>query len=397
MAKNRADSGQVIASAIKLFMQLSRPAKIAVVALIVVGLIVYVVVSGRMHPTEEELPPGQTPPSGQAPTTGTRSSIAWSLPPSGTVVFMLWNVENLFDDIDDKRNSIDEPYDNWFATDAEARRLKYDHLAEIIVKQNGGKGPDVLVCVEVESVRAATLLKDTLNAKLPEGTPTYEYIGMRDLDAGRHIAPAMISRVPLDDARTALHGRDLRILEVHVVIDKRDLCVIASHWTSQLQQRDGSHGEKGRMKYATTVYELFEKAARENPEVDLLVCGDFNDTPDSDAVVNGLHMTADRSAVIPTGTHPQLLGLLSGKPPEQFGTHYYNQPLIYDQIGVSAGMLDRVGWGCEPDSVRVFTDGLIRDRARTRRPWRFGNKNDDALGRGYADHFPVVVNLRVVP
>jgi hypothetical protein len=151
------------------------------------------------------------------------------------------------------------------------------------------------------------------------------------------------------------------------------------------------------MKYATTVYELFERAAQQNPNVDVLVCGDFNDTPDSLAVVTGLHMTADRGAMVRTGTRPRLLGLLSGKAPEQYGTHYYNQPLIYDQIGVSAGMLDLAGWGCDPGSVQVFTDGLIRERARTRRPWRFGSKNDDAVGRGYADHFPVVVNLRVVP
>src|SRR5262249_50677671 len=149
-----------------------------------------------------------------------------------TVVFMFWNVENLFDDVDDKRNSIDDPYDNWFANDPATRQLKYDHLAGIILKQNGGKGPDVLVCVEGESVRAATLLKDTLNAKLPEGVSTYEHVAMKEVDGGRHIAPAVISKVPLDNARTALHGHDLRILEAHAVSNNHDLCVSASHWTS---------------------------------------------------------------------------------------------------------------------------------------------------------------------
>jgi hypothetical protein len=31
-----------------------------------------------------------------------------------------------------------------------------------------------------------------------------------------------------------------------------------------------------------------------------------------------------------------------------------------------------------------------------RRPWRFGDKNDKAVQRGYADHFPVTVNLKIL-
>ncbi|MBY0512610.1 MAG: endonuclease/exonuclease/phosphatase family protein [Gemmataceae bacterium] len=387
MAKSRDQSGQAAAAAVKLFLRLPTPAKVGLVALVVVGVVVYLVVSNRSH----------TPATEQQPPPAADATPSWALPASGKVVFMFWNVENLFDDADDKRNSIDDPYDNWFATDAAARQLKYDHLSEVILKQNGGRGPDVLACVEVESVRAATLLRDALNAKLPADVPAYRFIGMKEVDGGRHIAPAVISRVPLDDARTTLHGRDLRILEVHVVSNGRALCVIASHWTSQLRQPDGSHGERGRLKYATTIYELVQKKTEADPDADVLVCGDFNDTPNSEPVTTGLHLTADRAAVVPARSQPKLLGLLSGKPPEQFGTHYYNGPLIYDHVGISAGMLDQKGWGCDPNSVAVFTDGLIRARSRTRNPWRFGSKNDDAAGRGYADHFPVVATLRVSP
>lgn len=393
MARSRS-SGAASNAALKLFLQLPTPAKLGVGALLLVGVIVWFVIQEKRSNTPTEHPaPQESPP--REP--GGVPAVAWSLPADGKVSFMLWNVENLFDDVDDKRNSIDDPYDNWFASDVAARQLKYAHLTEIILKQNGSRGPDVLVCVEVESVRAATLLKDSLNAKLPQDAVPYQYVGMKNLDAGRHIAPAVISRIPIDDSRTTLHGRDLRILEVHLLAERRDLCIVASHWTSQLTQRDGSHGEQGRMKYAATIYNLFQQAVQANPHADWLVCGDFNDSPTSEAIARGLNMTGDRSLVVPSKAEPRLLGLLSNKPPELFGTHYYNRPLIYDHIGVSAGMLDRAGWGCDPDSVAVITDGLIRARTRTRNPWRFGNKNDDAVGRGYADHFPVVATLRVVP
>jgi hypothetical protein len=92
-----------------------------------------------------------------------------------------------------------------------------------------------------------------------------------------------------------------------------------------------------------------------------------------------------------------LFGPLSGKPAGEFGTHYYNRPVIYDQIGLSPGMLDNEGWSYVADSVRVPTSGLIRSGSKTRKPWRFGSRNDDAIGRGYSDHFPVIATLRVAP
>src|SRR5436305_718822 len=67
---------------------------------------------------------------------------AASVPPAagpGEYLFCTWNVENLFDDQNDKRNQVDEEYDNWFAENASDRELKYKHLAEALVKMNGGK------------------------------------------------------------------------------------------------------------------------------------------------------------------------------------------------------------------------------------------------------------------
>jgi endonuclease/exonuclease/phosphatase family metal-dependent hydrolase len=376
MARRRPDpTGKLVQDTLDWFLQQPPRVKLVVAGVVLaVGLVVLVVWYR-----------GQQPPHGPP------------VPP-GTVVFMFWNVENLFDDRDDKRNSVDNPYDDWFAHDAAARNLKYANLTEVILRENGGKGPDLLACVEVESLRAAELLRDALNARLPEGAPRYEHVAMRELsaNAGRYIAPCLISRLPLDESRTRLlGGNNLRVLRTHVVANRADLCVVVSHWTSQ-RSDDGTRKGSGRDRYATVISDEYEKLMRDDPDADFLVCGDFNDTPDSDAVAIGLRMTADRSQVVPTRTEPRLLGLLSGKPADAFGTHYYNKPLIYDQIGVSPGMLDDRGWNCDPDSVRVPTDGLIRDRARTRRPWRFGDKDENPQGRGYSDHFPVVVNLRLV-
>jgi endonuclease/exonuclease/phosphatase family metal-dependent hydrolase len=373
MAGRRGRGGREAERLIRAFLALPPKVKVVVGVVLAVGVVVSLVAQSRRP-----------------------QPVAGRPVPPGTVVFMFWNVENLFDDRDDRRNSTDDPYDDWFAGDAGARRLKYDHLAEVILRVNGGNGPDILACCEVESVRAAELLRDTLNARLPAGVPRYEFVAMRELaaNAGRYIAPCVISKLPLDEGRTRLLGsRNLRILETRVVANAADLTLVASHWTSQLSD-DGKRESRGRDRYAEVIYAEYERVVGADPSADFLVCGDFNDTPESGPVAGELHMTADRAAVVPGVVPPRLFGLLSGKPPAEYGTLVYNgRPLIYDQIGVSAGMLDGRGWGCDPDSVRVPTEGMTRGG---RRPWRFGNQSGPPPGgRGYADHFPVVVNLRL--
>ncbi len=316
-----------------------------------------------------------------------------------TFLFCTWNVENLFDDKKDKRNSIDTEFDTAFAENEELRNLKYDRVATALLKMNDGEGPDIIACMEVESIRAAELLQETLNRKLTDAKADdklqYKNLAMKNLNAGRHIAPCVITRLGLTPQLTKLQGQQLRILECHVTVNGHDLCIMASHWTSQLRQ-----GDSGREKYAVAIYEAFRKANERNIDTDFLVCGDFNDTPDAEPVVKVLGATGDLSKVKPTDKEPLLLDLLAGKDPAKFGTLYYGgKPLIYDHICVSPGMLDAKGWSADPDSVATITAGLTRTGATRREPFRFGSpaKEMRPAERGTSDHFPVVVKLKVAP
>ena len=358
--------------------------RIGLIALAVIGLGIWYFAT-RPKPIEEAAPP------------------APNADGSSNVFFCVWNVENLFDDQDDKRREIDEEYDNFFAEDAKLRQEKLDRIASTLLKMNEGRGPDVIACVEVESVRALELLKGTLNRMLDEAKADpklkYTQTAMKNLNGGRHIAPGIITRLNVVHAETKLHGRMLRILETRLLVNGHELCLIASHWTSQLQQKGGGDGDDGRAKYASIIYDVFAEKAAKNPNVDFLVCGDFNDSPDSDPVVNDLGVTGDRKRATPRAERPQLLGLMVGKDPAKFGTLYYQgKPKIYDHICVAPGLLDGDGWSCDPDSVRTYTDGLTRVGGTRPEPWRFGNpdpKSEPTGGRGFSDHFPVTVLLKV--
>lgn len=308
-------------------------------------------------------------------------------------LFCLWNVENFFDDkLDNRKGPGDRDYDPWFANNPDILKKKLSKLTEALLRMNDGRGPDILAIVEVESIRAAELLKDALNASLKDEALHYKNVVMKEISSGRHIAPALITRLPVVRDRTRLLGKRQRILQTMVKVNGQELVVIAAHWASRIEK--GS--EIRRASYADAIYGAVRAMYESNDKVDALVCGDFNDTPEDDSVIKHLHATADRAAVLKKHEDgPLLYNLMADKDPKKYGTHYYSGHwLIFDQFVVSPGMLDNQGWSCEPDTVTTFKEGLIRAGDRLGRPWRFGSPSEK-LPRGYSDHFPVTVRLKV--
>jgi len=251
------------------------------------------------------------------PPAGTPSSAPVSIG-AKTVVLCVWNLENLFDDRDDRRRQVDEEFDSWFVTDPESRRRKYERITECLLRLNGGHGPDILAANEVESTRALEMLRESLNSKLPAGAAHYEHTAMIELDAGRHIAPGVISRYPVGGAK--LLGRHQRILHTSVTVNRHKLEIVASHWTSQATDR-GDDESRGRSSYARTIHSAYSNAVRAHAAVDFLVCGDFNDAPDARSVASFLNVTGESALVTPHADPPRLFGVLSGKSPSQFGTY----------------------------------------------------------------------------
>jgi endonuclease/exonuclease/phosphatase family metal-dependent hydrolase len=306
-------------------------------------------------------------------------------------MFCFWNTENFFDDhLDAYHREPDKTFDAWFANNPEVLKEKLDHLTEVLAEMNGGAGPDILAIAEAESERAADLLRESLNKAIKKGTP-YKTVVYKDPKGGRSIATAVITRLHVVVDRTELHGRRLRILETHLSVNGHDLAIMATHWTSRVSDDSG----EGRDKYADLIYGRFHAMYKANPQVDLLICGDFNDNPDDDSVVEHLHATGDRAKVLAGGDPPRLYDLFSDfweKNKGKEGSHYYRgHAYVFDHIVVSPGMLDNVGWSCEPETAKIHKHRYVD---RHGRPLHFGTQRDKGE-RGASDHLPVTVELRV--
>jgi endonuclease/exonuclease/phosphatase family metal-dependent hydrolase len=311
-------------------------------------------------------------------------------------VFCSWNVENFFDDQDDPKN--DDDYEDWVGTSPDVFRQKVDHLADGLLKMNGGVGPDVACLVEVESERCLSALQEAANARLDaagHGDRKYTAVLFKGDNMGRRFAPAILTRLGVQADRTRKLGKRIngRILEGHLRHNGHELVVIAAHWTSRVTDKEGVGAR--RADYAEDCYGRVKAILTENPDADVVVCGDFNDEFDDPSIRNDLHATDRAEAVRESAAEPRLLDLFAhwkGDPP---GTIYSRKWSVFDHICVARGLLDDKGWSCDPKTAAVFAPEEFRHKVGKRfEPFQFGGRN--AKGeRGYSDHFPVTVQLSV--
>lgn len=334
--------------------------------------------------------PQPTVPQPNAPKPGAPLS-----PTAGTgydIIFAFWNCENFFDDQNDNRTGpADKDYDPWYAKNPDILRLKLEKMTEAILSINSGRGPDILALCEVENIRAMQLLQGALNAKISDPRLRYQYLVMKEMNSGRHIAPAVLSRLPVNNSRTKVIGNRQRTIQCHLMMGEKELIVIATHWTSRLQD-----GDRQRMDYADKIYGACSAIYLSNPKADIIICGDLNDNPTDASIIKGLHSSANPAETVASTGSLRLFNLFgTWTPAAGTGSIFYQGWHQFDQILVSPGMLDAEGWSCDPSSVRVVNH-LTKPADKNRRPWRFGGEKDTGP-RGYSDHFPVTVRLIARP
>lgn len=296
-----------------------------------------------------------------------------------------YNVENLFDTIDDPNTN-----DNDFLPDgplqwtADRYALKLERLAQAIAWSGQGAPPIVgLVEVEnrgvVEDLAATPPLADARYIVVHHDSPDE-----RGIDAALLVSPAH-ARVRSHEAlRVDLPGgdrtRDVLYAELELA-QGAALHVLVNHWPSR---RDGEAvSMPKRMAAAHVVRKRVNAILDRDPDARVLIMGDMNDGPTDRSVAEGLGAVCDPSAAA------HLYALMCIDQPEGQGSYNYQGEWSYlDQFIVSRALLDQV------DEAKAYWD----DRLLFRHP-RYGRSPDrtyagtDHKG-GYSDHLPVVLQLR---
>ncbi|MCA9242788.1 MAG: endonuclease/exonuclease/phosphatase family protein [Phycisphaerales bacterium] len=301
-----------------------------------------------------------------------------------------WNVENLFDTVDDPNVAKDEEFTpeapkNWTP---ERYEEKLQHLSRVIRDMNNGAGPDVLGLAEVENRKVI----DDLVAKLEPLHRDYAIVhtespSRRGIDCALIYDKAKFELVSHEfHFVRAKHTRD--IVEARLRHNGKDLTVFVNHWPS----RGGDQSGQMRMVAAHVLRWRIEQILHETPDADFVVIGDLNDTPTDPSVQRGLRASGGDPADLQGGVLYDTMWPIhaAGK-----GTYNYRGNWdVIDHIIVSPGLFDPRGFEWKRDSTVLIENEyqMFRDNdSGQMRPNR--TYGGDRYYGGYSDHLPVACKL----
>lgn len=309
------------------------------------------------------------------------------------VVF--YNVENLFDIFDDKSNDGDREFIPEAAKEWDVKRYdtKLNHIAEAILLANG-KSPLFVGFAELEN---RTVLEDLIQTNALKNVK-YKIIHFdsddrRGIDCGfiydaNRFLPTLETRLILkmeDDP--SFTTRDVIYIKGNLS-NRAELHVFVNHWPSR---REGiSETEPRRLAAAGMVREKINEILDFNPDANILVMGDFNDTPENKSI---------REVLCAKGQHEltkdDLINLLGEEQKLGLGTTTHRGDWeIFDQMIVSQGLLQG------QNNLTVFKNNafIVRDETLLY-TYKNGDQKPgatyggDTYYGGYSDHLPVYLIL----
>lgn len=297
---------------------------------------------------------------------------------------MFWNVENLFDTIDDPRKNDNEFTPNSYKRyTARAYQLKIENLAEII----NDISPDIIGLAEVENIRTLNLLSELLKYQLYWEIILIECDDVRGIDVALMYRSDKFNLVDTVSHKINLNSyRPTRdILEVNLETDSENIfTVLVNHWPSRYGGQKKS--EPHRITAAETLKNIVKKIQTKSPNRDIIVTGDFNDTfsdrsfqeiLDAKKDFNNKNFLVDPLANINKGTN-----------------YYHGKWSLLDHFLLNANLNDNKNVNYKTNSAIIYkSDKLIEGETKyfSGFPFRFYNIN--RINSGYSDHLPIVMVL----
>jgi endonuclease/exonuclease/phosphatase family metal-dependent hydrolase len=225
-----------------------------------------------------------------------RCSSPLSPAPSREVSIVAYNVKSLFDAKDDgpEFREFSVAKGKW---DDARYRIRLGRVAEAVLAAlpDGSRprgclpGPDLLCLEEIENASVLEALRTGPLAKA-----RYRYAAIANAEGGPFSVCAL-SRLPI--LSSACHsvasvgsraGRDL--LELELDAGGAHLRVFACHWKSKSEGGEATEG--GRREAAALLRSLVSARVAEDPGAEVVVCGDFNESPDEYLRVKRRYATA---------------------------------------------------------------------------------------------------------
>ena len=301
---------------------------------------------------------------------------------------MSYNVENLFDTIDDP-NKADEDFTP--SGKLQWNTVKYyEHLNHTVdaITNKGTNFPAVVGLIEVEN---GTVLKDLVNTSYLKGRG-YNYVWYEGPDErGIDVAMlydmnrvSMVGSRPIPVVLESVSDPNTRdILKVSLEIGSEQFNLFVNHWPSRRGGQDES--EMHRIKAASVLRKEVDQILSVNPMANVICMGDFNDFPSNKSVRDVLQAGVSNE-------HSVLFNMMSDFEAQKKGTHFYKgewSPL--DQFMVSYGMFDNKCVSANSFEVVSYDFIMYTSKDGVKSPARV--YVGDSYKGGYSDHLPILMHV----
>ncbi len=309
---------------------------------------------------------------------------------------MFYNVENLFDVVDD--NDVD---DADFLPTAEANwtqeRLdaKLGHIAQVIRAVGGENLPDVVGFAEIENRKVLDfLLQNTDLKKEGYSIVHYDSPDKRGIDVGLIYRKDRFTFQKSGKYPVIFPGdndkptRDLLYVK-GLLPNQSALHLVVNHWPSR--SGGASETEPKRMEAAKTAKRLCDSIQTSEKNANILLMGDFNDYPTNKSLREILQAEIDSNV-----TSGGLFNLMGWQKGDGVGSHQYKGEWGFlDQMIASEALVKGSSgiqtWFNQAKVLKADFLLIKNEKYGTMEPSRtYGGKK--YLG-GYSDHLPVFVDI----
>lgn len=315
---------------------------------------------------------------------------------SDTLYVAFWNLQNLFDTIDDPQKN-DEEFLPGSGIDWTPERLdkKMFNLARVIRSMNSGRGPDLLGVCEVENQIVLDSMTNKFLSDFNYGIAYLESPDNRGIDNGLLYKKNKFKLISIqaDTVNLSDNWPTRLIMGVNLLTSgKEKLSVFVNHWPS----RSGGQfeSEPNRIEAASTLRKQVDKIFKKNKEAKIIIIGDFNDEPGNISLYQTLN------------AHPVKCDSLGADFKKKSAERLYNLAYTFyevgdgsfkykddwnmlDQIIVSGSLLTNKNFSYLCKSFEVYKPDFIVTHSGKYEGTPFPTYGGKKYLGGYSDHFPV--------
>lgn len=305
-----------------------------------------------------------------------------------------YNVENLFDTIDDK-GVIDEEFlpTGKLKWNSERYQVKLDHLVEAIT-MNLAENPIIIGLIEIENKGVLIDLKKTGRlAKTNYEIAHKDSPDARGIDCGLLYDKSCFKLLAMENLNVSIDSiPDFKTRDILYVKGQlqggKVIHLFVNHWPS----RRGGEGESEvkRIRAAEVARAKVEKILKADPKANIVLMGDFNDHPDNVSIQGVLKA----KAVTESGA--DLLDLFADDQKAGKGTHNFKGEWgVLDHFIVSKALYNGSnGISLSPNDGKIVYEEklLFTGKDGSKKPsTTYGGPN---YYGGYSDHLPIQLILK---